>query len=184
MNLKNVFGTHAVFYYYGFEHLVINLYHYCKEGISNNELIYISMYPEQYEKLIKILDKNELDCRAIKFRKKICLFNEHEKDFDPGESRKRLNKEIQLSQKQGYKGIRWVSQAGYTVRQISERKFIREEMHCNQLINNTSSSLLCLYDYQKYNNDPKQELFRQSFKTHDYKLYKMELTESELISQD
>ncbi len=43
VNLKNVFGIHSTFYYYGYQHLFTSLYFYITAGINNNELIYVSM---------------------------------------------------------------------------------------------------------------------------------------------
>ncbi|MGY0373181.1 Spo0E family sporulation regulatory protein-aspartic acid phosphatase [Clostridium sp. JNZ J1-5] len=36
LKLKDIFGTHSAFYYYGQEHLFTSMYFYIKEGINNN----------------------------------------------------------------------------------------------------------------------------------------------------
>ncbi|MFC4320070.1 Spo0E family sporulation regulatory protein-aspartic acid phosphatase [Litchfieldia salsa] len=41
--LDNIFGIHSTFYYYGREHLLINLLPYIKHGVDNNELVTVSL---------------------------------------------------------------------------------------------------------------------------------------------
>ena len=67
LNLREVFGTHTTFYYYGEQHLLVNLYFYINEGIKNNELIYISMEEELYNKLLDFLISNNVSTENIKF---------------------------------------------------------------------------------------------------------------------
>ena len=59
-------GGHSAFYYYGTEHLFVNLYKYIKDGIRKNEQNFVCMEKDLYNKLLNLLEINKIPMRFIK----------------------------------------------------------------------------------------------------------------------
>jgi len=57
--MNNYCSKNICFYYYGEDHLVINLYRYIKQQIESNNYVYIYVDEETYKLLINNLDVNE-----------------------------------------------------------------------------------------------------------------------------
>lgn len=68
IGLNNIFGTHSTFYYYGNQHLFINMYFYIIEGLKNNELIYLFMEGSIYNELLEFLKSNNVSLEHVKFK--------------------------------------------------------------------------------------------------------------------
>lgn len=65
--LDNIFGIDSTFYYYGLEHLLINLLPYIKHGVENNELITVSLSGDIYDQLMDLLDFHGIDKTGVIF---------------------------------------------------------------------------------------------------------------------
>jgi hypothetical protein len=170
LNLRNIFGTHSCFYYYGYQHLFNSMYFYITEGINNNELIYIFMEENIYDKLIVFLKINNVSVEHIKFR--------HVKDLIESNTQGRLT---QLKEKinnvclenevKEYNGIRWIGQSTYAIQTTSQESFLDWETNLSEALKNTNASLLCIYDTYDYMNKSEfinETVIKQSLTTHSY----------------
>lgn len=170
LGLKNIFGTHSTFYYYGNEHLFTSMYSYILEGIKNNEMVYISMEESIYSKLLQFLIRNNVPAQHIKFRpvKELIISN---KSGDLKELKKKIN-EISLENKvKNYNGIRWIGQPTYAIQTTSQKDFLDWEINLSKALNNTNVSLICIYDAYDYMHEEKfinKEVINKSLHTHSY----------------
>jgi hypothetical protein len=120
INLENIFGTHSTLYYYGKQHLFVNMYFYITEGIKNNEIVYISMQESLYEKLIAFLESYGILTENIRFRpvKELILSN---KEGGLIKLKEKINNVLSEDDMKKYSGIRWIGQPSYAIKTTSER---------------------------------------------------------------
>ncbi|HBJ2623289.1 MEDS domain-containing protein [Clostridium botulinum] len=170
LNLKNVFGTHTTFYYYGEQHLLINLYFYINEGIKNNELIYVSMEEELYNKLLDFLKVNKVPTENVKFRAVKELISGHKKGGFNGlvETATNILGNIGIEK---YNGLRWIGQPSFAIEGTSQKDFLDMEADLNKFIKNMNAALLCVYDAHDYINKGKvinEKVIKESLQTHSF----------------
>lgn len=179
LNLKDIFGIHSAFYYYGHDHLFTNLYFYILEGIKNNELIYISMQENLYSKLIEFLEINEVSMEYIHFRpvKELIMSNKLGGLIGLKEKINSIGIEEEVK---NHSGIRWIGQPSYAIQVTSENDFLNWEINLSQALSNTKVSLLCIYDAYDYMNEGKiinKNVISKSLDTHSYVLKNLVLEE-------
>lgn len=170
ISLNNIFGTHATFYYYGNQHLFINMYFYILEGIKNNELIYLFMEEIIYNELLEFLKSNNVSLEHIKFKNVRELIKGNREHGLKG-----LKEEIQKigldDEVQKYSGIRWIGQPSCAIRNNSEREFLEFEKNLTEALCNVNASLLCIYDAYDYMHERKfisGTVIKESLDTHNY----------------
>ncbi|MBN7771830.1 MEDS domain-containing protein [Clostridium aminobutyricum] len=144
-SLKDRLGTYSTFYYYGEKHLFANLLIYITEGIKNNELIYISMQEQLYDRLIEFLKAKEIAIHSIQFRRieDLVLSNKQEGLISLKDKLNQIGLKEQLTQ---YSGIRWIGQPAYAIEKTSQDEFLGLENSLSTAIQYTATSLLCIYD--------------------------------------
>lgn len=169
-SLNNIFGTHSTFYYYGNQHLFINMYFYIIEGLKNNELIYLFMEESIYNKLLDFLRSNNVSLEHVKFKNvKELIEGNRDSGLDG------LKEEIQKigldDEVQKYSGIRWIGQPSCAIRNNSEREFLDFEKNLTESLCNVNASLLCIYDAYDYMHERKfisETVIKESLDTHNY----------------
>ncbi len=179
LNLKDIFGTHSSFYYYGKEHLFANMYFYIIEGINNNELIYVSMQENLYVELIEFLKINDVSINHIKFRpvKELIMSN---KQGDLIQLKQKISSICLEDEVKKYNGIRWIGQPTYAIETTSQDDFLNWEINLNKALSNTNVSLICIYDAYDYMHEGKvinEEVINKSLDTHSYLLKNLILEE-------
>lgn len=172
LNLKNVFGTHTTLYYYGEQHLFINLYFYINEGIKNNELIYISMEENLYNELLDFLKINKVSIENIKFKsvKELILGNKKGGLTGLNEA---VTSILENSNIEKYTGLRWIGQPSYAIEGTSQKDFLDMEVNLNEFIKNMNAGLLCVYDTYDYIHKGKvinETVIQESLHTHSFVL--------------
>ncbi|MFA6939829.1 MAG: MEDS domain-containing protein [Clostridiaceae bacterium] len=145
LNLKNIFGTHSTLYYYGKQHLFVNLYFYINEGIKNNEIVYISMQESLYEKLIAFLECYGILVENIKFRQVMELILSN-KEGGLIKLKEKISNVLSEDDMKKYSGIRWIGQPSYAIKTTSEKDFLDWEINLSEAMKNTKASLICVYD--------------------------------------
>lgn len=170
LNLKNIFGTHSTFYYYGYQHLFSSMYLYITEGLNNNEIIYISMQKDLYNELIAFLKINSVSVEHIKFRPVKELIESNMNGGLIG-----LNKKFESicseNEVKGHTGIRWIGQPTYAIQTTSEKAFLNWETNLSEALKVTNVSLICIYDAYDYMNNNEfinETVIKQSLSTHSY----------------
>lgn len=136
-------------FYYGKEHLFSNLCHYIKNGIINNELIYISMNETKFNQLMGELKANKLPVKNnIRF-----------KDLDEIELKnneyclsmlKEKVREIFSFNRVKFRGVRWIIEP-MAINNIILQKYV---LDVEKLIyvykENTQWNILNIYDSYKF----------------------------------
>lgn len=169
-DLNNIFGTHSTFYYYGNQHLFINMYFYILEGLKNNELIYLFMEESIYNDLLDFLRGNDISLEHIKFKNVKELIKANREDGLTG-----LKREIQKigldDEVQKYSGIRWIGQPSCAIRNNSQSEFLGFEKNLTEALCNVNASLLCIYDAYDYMHERRfisETVIKGSLDTHSY----------------
>lgn len=170
LDLKNIFGTHTTFYYYGYQHLFVNMYFYINEGIKNNELIYLFMEESIYNKLLIFLKINNVPIEHIKFKtvKQLIKSNRH---GGLAELKEQINNISLENEVKNYSGIRWIGQPSYAIQTNSQKDFLDFEKNLSEALNNTYASLLCIYDAYDYMHEGKfinETVIKESLDTHSH----------------
>ncbi|MCY6371798.1 MEDS domain-containing protein [Clostridium ganghwense] len=170
LNLKNIFGTHSTFYYYGDQHLFASMYFYITEGINNNELIYISMQESLYNKLIAFLTINDVLVEYIKFRpvKELIMSNRH---GGLTQLKEKINNICLENEVKRYSGIRWIGQPTYAIQTTSQKDFLDWETNLSEALKNTNTSLICIYDAYDYIHKSEfinETVIKKSLDTHSH----------------
>ncbi|PRR81995.1 MEDS domain-containing protein [Clostridium vincentii] len=177
LDLKNIFGRHTSLYYYGEEHLFINLYFYIKAGIENNELIYLAMEENIYNKLLCFLRINNIETEHIKLSiaKGLIKIN---KDSGLTGLKEQINKMGLDNEVKKHNGVRWIGQSSYSIENNSQEDFLDYEKNLSKALNNVNASVLCIYDAYDYMHEGKvinKTVMEESLETHSYILKNLEL---------
>lgn len=177
-NLKNTYGKHSVFYYYGYEHLMVSLYYYIKAGINNNELIYFTMFPDLYQKIIADFKINNLPIKDLILRSEEEMIIQC-KHKSTAHIKLLINNYITDAIKKGYSGIRFIGQPSYAIKNTSRIEFLKIERVISSILKNISASLLCIYDYYDYlhsQNYINKMVIHESYNTHTHRFSQFRLS--------
>lgn len=175
MNGSNVFGLHSVFYFYGIEHLALNLSQYIREGMQNDELVYLYMLPELYEQFTAFLNT------PIHESIRVCSNSEFILSYSEGGQtalRERIMQITGDAVSLGYSGVRMISQASRAIRETSCKEFLAWDQGLGAALENTRFSVLCIYDVSDLiqgENFIAREVFGQSLEDHSHILYQLHL---------
>ena len=177
MNEHKLSGIHCVFYYYGVEHLVINLYDYINKGIEKNELVYLCVEPEIYNSMFKYLCKsnNQVEILNISYLINKNNTNDIEKILTGLESYKKFAEE------KGYSSIRVVNQVSHLLNRMSREQFISFDKLLNEVVEKLNISIMCAYDFDDYLNKKQlidEALMNQSLKVHNHRFYNFKMIEN------
>ncbi|WP_206458205.1 MEDS domain-containing protein [Anaerovorax sp. IOR16] len=170
VGLKDIFGIHSSFYYYGHKHLFTNMFFYITEGIKNNELIYISMQHDLYHELIEFLRSKDVCIEHIKFRPVKDLILCHKKEGFVG-LRDKIDSICVEDAVKEYNGVRWIGQPTYAIQTTSQEDFLDWEIDLSKALENRNVSLICVYDAYDYIVEGKyinEEVIKKSKDTHSY----------------
>lgn len=168
--MDDLFGKHSMFYYYCEEHLFINLANYISMGINNKEKIYITIEKRLYEKLMDVLSMNNISTESIKFINVKDLMLESKINREP-EVKKLIYQYEKEEANKGFSGIRYIWQSSHVIKEASKEVFLDVEKMLTYTLEDTSSSLLCLYDFYDYINTKNtidEDVIRQSMNTHTH----------------
>ncbi|MBC2581129.1 MEDS domain-containing protein [Clostridium sp. DJ247] len=171
------FGNHCVFYYFGIDHLMVNMYKYIKDCIERNEYIYLCAEPKLYDRVCKCLDKYTEDISYFDINRIINLHKEAGNKAVKIELRDCENNIYT----QGYSGIRIIGQVSYIMKDLLPKDFLSFEENLEELIHGLKISCMCLYDFEQYiehNTAHNNVLIKQSLSTHTHRLFKGQIEKS------
>ncbi len=171
--LEEIFGIHSTFYYYGHEHLLINLLPYIKEGIENNELVTVSLSKDIFDKLMELLDFHGIDRTSVIFFpvKNMVIANNENGLNGVRQLLSTLLKEIESKK---YKGARVIGQPSFAIGETSKEDFLKLEEVLTKAFIGMNASGLCVYDAYDYihNRDfIDEDIMNDSLETHTHLLY-------------
>lgn len=174
MDEHKISGIHCVFYYYGTEHLIINVYDYINKGIEKNELIYLCVDPEMQKIMFDYLHKYNTQIQTLNIPKLINYYDN--KDM----LREFLSYE-KSARKKGYTGIRIINQVNYLLKGISNEQFLSFENLFNEIIKELNVSIMCAYDFDEYLSKKhvvNEVLMEQSLKMHSHRFYNFKVVKN------
>lgn len=171
--LDDIFGIHSTFYYYGLEHLLINLIPYIKYGVENNELITVSLSNDIFDKLMELLDIYGIDkSGVIFFPVKDMVIANNENGIDG--LRKLLSKLLSEVEKNNFKGARVIGQPSFAIGETSKEDFLKLEEVLNEAFIGMKASGLCIYDAFDYTHNRDfidEDIIKNSLNTHSHLLH-------------
>lgn len=172
MDKNNIFGFNSSFYYFGLQHLVLNMYNYIKDGIDKNEKIYVCMAPEVYNELASYLSDIYGFSYVENFRihKIISCYNK----LKLNEIRAKLSKHIDEIVESGYSGVRFIIQADYMILSSSREYFMDFNKSVLYIILGLKASFMSLYDFEDYLKHKyiiDDEVILESYRVHSHRLY-------------
>ena len=167
--------SHSAFYYYGIEHLKVNLYYFIKKSESEEQPIYISSQKKIYNSLTSKLIEAGISEDIIHYHSVNNLILDCRRDKNS------LRKKILEKEKlhNGQK-IKWIVKVDYLIKETSKKFFLEWEEKLAEVIKNTNSTMLCLYDFEDYMKEQKyidDEIIEKSQDTHSHVLYQFSLEE-------
>ncbi|WP_138204637.1 MEDS domain-containing protein [Haloimpatiens lingqiaonensis] len=180
MSLDSVFGSHSAFYYYSKEHLFINLLHYVKKGLDNNELIYILMKENKFKELSSFFTNQNISTDNIYFFTEEAFSNLTNK-LDINNIQNGMLKILNSANIKGFSGIRLIEDCSHIITLTSKEFFLELERKLTNLVKNSNMSLLCTYDVYEYiqassdNYIVNKEIIDNSIHSHSHFLRKFEL---------
>ena len=182
MSVKHLNGVHCSFYHYGFEHLVINLFHYCKNCLESGDEIFFSGDPQIYQEVIDVFQETgEIELDKINYKPITELITEDLEEGILEKSASKLEKIIEKSRQNGYQGLKWINQAQFAAQKISVDKYCRIDDFFNTLFSNQLASLFCFYDYEEFlKKGTNKKLVYNSYRTHDYNFHKMKIAKKKI----
>lgn len=177
MKGKNLFGVNSAFYYFGIEHLIVNMYQYIKDGIDNNEYNYLCLKANSYNLLLTYFTEEEKKHIGIFTASTIINLHKSGGEVTVNNVLKKYEKNVF---EHGYTGARFICELSHLLKKISKADFIKFEKSSSKIINELNISMMCLYDMYDYTNYKMiidDELIALSKKVSDYRLYQMKLCE-------
>jgi hypothetical protein len=177
-NLDDIFGIHSTFYYYGHEHLFINLLPYIKYGVDNNELVTVSLSKDIFDKLMELLDIHGINkSGVIFFPVKSMVIANNVNGLDG--LRQLLSTLLKDVEQNNFKGARVIGQPSFAIGETSKEDFLKLEEVLNDAFIGMKASGLCIYDAFDYihNRDIiDEDIIKNSLKTHSHLLYNNSLS--------
>ena len=171
---SSIFGLNSSFYYFGVEHLIINMYQYIKEGIERKEKICLYTDLKLYKKLLKYVNTKN---NCVEYVDMTQVINEYTK-LGVDNIRKEVLKYIDEINKKGYIGLRCIIQVDYAIYNTSQDMFLIFNKNILNIISGTNVSCMCIYDFEDYLKDKKlinEKVIKESYKIHNYRLYNRKL---------
>lgn len=181
MDNVNAFGCHSVFFYYGKAHLIVNLYHYIVNGISDNEFTYLYLEPSILNEIRNRLSESEfkkvgiLTCDTL-----LRAVENGHKDLQNiigHHSSAAINK--------GFRGARFFIQIGQFLNDLGDNLF-QVERAITDSVQGFKASVVCAYDSESYITGKiplDYDILRNILKTHTHRLsgFKMVKIEGESL---
>nr|WP_278331810.1 MEDS domain-containing protein [Clostridium magnum] len=167
-----MFGTDSTFYYYGIEHLFINLLPYIKHGVENDEIITVSLDKDIFDKLMELLDIHGINkSRVIFFPVKSMVIANNKNGIDG--LKQLILTLLKEAESNNYKGARIIGQPSFAIGETSKEDFLKLEEVLRYAFIGMKASGLCIYDAFDYihNRDLiDEDIIKNSLDTHSHLL--------------
>ncbi|HAK42354.1 MAG TPA: hypothetical protein DCM59_06130 [Clostridium sp.] len=175
--MNNYYGKNICFYYYGEDHLVINLYRYIKQQIENNNYVYLYVDEEIYKLLINNLDINE---RTM--IENLDISNVLMSSYDEALNSKRISKFLREFKAKasdlGFWGANFILDSVKILNNTCNTIFQEFTKTLSSLCEKEHIDVLTCYDFLDYVNKGKiitEDIMKFSYKYHDYRMFGNEI---------
>ncbi|MGG7165421.1 hypothetical protein [Clostridium ihumii] len=165
-------GKSITFYYYGNDHMTINLYKYIKTNIENNVFMYLNLEDKTYDLLNEFLQNTEK--LMVKNDSIQNVIFEDEKYVLEDFLKRYRDDKISL----GFYNVIFVIDARYIIENSSKEVFKRLIENIYEITLNNDITVLVLYDFEDYTRDAKyidKEIIRLSYDKHSHRMFVNEI---------
>ena len=173
--LRKYYGKNICFYYYGVDHLVVNLYKYIKQNLENNICIYLYINKSVYDMLMNNLDENE--------KKMIYLVNIEKEILNVGTSCKdsvetNIKKIKKKALDNGYWGMSLIVDASKILSNTCNSMYEEFLMTLSKTCSNEKMNILTCYDFIDYMERGKyinENIMKLSYEFHTFRMFGNEI---------
>ncbi|MDU1412593.1 MAG: MEDS domain-containing protein [Clostridium sp.] len=173
--LRKYYGKNICFYYYGVDHLVMNLYKYIKQNLENNICIYLYINKSVYDMLMNNLDENE--------KKMIYLVNIEKEILNVGTSCKdsvetNIKKIKKKALDNGYWGMSLIVDASKILSNTCNSMYEEFLMTLSKICSNEKMNILTCYDFIDYMERGKyinENIMKLSYEFHTFRMFGNEI---------
>lgn len=174
---NSIFGCHISFYYYGLSHLIMNMCSYIASGVRKNELVFLSMETDVFDKLIALLQRLNIPSESIYLYpvEEMIMLN---KERGISVLKNKVDEFVNNAKNKGFSGIRWIGQPSYAMKRTSKSDFLEFELALTEMVADKEISVLCIYDSYDYVTAKKyidEDVIRESVNTHTHILGNMDI---------
>ncbi len=171
--MTNFYGKNICFYYYGEDHLVMNLYKYIKQQVENNNFVYMYIDEDIYKILINNLDTNEKSMvENINIEK--LLYTASKDEFTTSPLSKFLNDLNRKSLEQGFWRVNFIFDSSRLLTTSCKSTFLDCIKEISSICLDNQVNVLTCYDFLDYINRGKiisETIMKYSYTYHDYRMF-------------
>jgi MEDS: MEthanogen/methylotroph, DcmR Sensory domain len=168
-------GKHISFYYYGEDHMVINLYKYIKNSMENNNFIFLDIEDSVYNLLFDSLNETEkYMVGKINIENIIISNNKNNSEF----IRKCMSNYKLQKTEQGFTNVRFIFDAKKIIENTSKELFKTFANYCFNVIEEEKIDILTMYDFGEYMTKGKyisDEIIKVSYAEHSHRMFANEI---------
>lgn len=143
-NKRNYNDLDKKFYYYGEEHLFINLYQYIADKIKENKLIYFCVEPQTYNELLKFFTINRIPIKNFRY-KSLKSLNFEKRNLNLIDLNKEVNKFFFYDANK-YSGIEWIINPKYIVSEILRKEYSSIQSKAYEIMKEMNINIIRLYN--------------------------------------
>ncbi|MEG1255682.1 MEDS domain-containing protein [Clostridium sp.] len=175
--MNNFFGKNICFYYYGEDHLVMNLYKYIKQQIENNNYVYLYVGDDIHKLLLNNLDENEKNMVELIDVEKSIL---NSRTISTGFSSTSIylnNLKSKVISK-GFWGVNFIIDSSKLLNTTCESTFMDFIKELSIICEKNQLNILACYDFLDYINRGKtinENIMKSSYDYHDYRMFGNEI---------
>jgi MEDS: MEthanogen/methylotroph, DcmR Sensory domain len=168
-------GKHISFYYYGEDHMIINLYKYIKDSIGNNNFVFLDIEDYAFELLLDSLNETEkYMIGKINIENIIISNNKNNSEFI---KKCMLNYKLQKKD-QGFTNVKFIFDARRIIENTSKELFKSFASYCFDVIVDEKVDILTVYDFGEYMTKGRyinDEIIRVSYMQHSHRMFANEV---------
>ncbi|MEG2935654.1 MAG: MEDS domain-containing protein [Clostridium sp.] len=175
--MKNRCEQNISFYYYGQEHLILNVYKYIKGQVEQNNFVFLYCDDNITDMMNKNLNVNEQEMVGkIELDKVVINALSTLRDLNS------LNEKIEFLKENGFWGGVIVVDAAFLIDHVGEINFLEYIKTLSNVCKENNLNIMTCYDFSDYINRGKkinEEIIKASYIHHDYRLYANKIMDAE-----
>jgi hypothetical protein len=164
-------GKHISFYYYGEDHMIINLYKYIKNSMEHNNFIFLDIEQSIYELLLDSLNETEkYMISRINIDNIIINNNKNNSEF----IKKCMTNYKLQKMEQGFTNVKFIFDAKKIIENTSKELFKSFAGYCFNVIEDEKIDILTVYDFGEYMTKGKyinDEIIKLSYVEHSHRMF-------------
>ncbi|GAB6085852.1 hypothetical protein [Alkaliphilus crotonatoxidans] len=177
MGYKEALCTFIALYYYGIDHLNINLKHLVQQETKNNKLILFFLGDDLKQSL------NHHWMPEIHKNPELIMENPITYTVHARENAIENNVDRTLTDalNNGYSGVTWFIEAKQLIKETSKSSFLDWQRSMNLCFNDSKCSVINIFDFEDFLGHQKfidQEIIDSSLKAHQYVIHQLKLKRS------